>query len=208
MGARAWSRIIFCPTPFALNPYTQMLSLNEIKVGKLLRVNEEPYVVIRADHHKVGRGGAVLKIKLKNLINGSVLDKTYQGSDKAEEAETEKKKANYMYKDENDAYFMDNESYEQFSLALDQIGEKMKFLKEGVDVDVLYFDGRAVAISLPIKMDFRVVSAPPGIRGNSAGSVTKTVTLETGMEINVPMFVKEGDAIRINTDTEEYVERA
>lgn len=184
-----------------------MLSLNEIKVGRLLRINEEPYVVIKADHHKMGRGGAVLKTKMKNLINGSVLEKTFQGNDKGEEAETEKKKANYMYKDENDAYFMDNESYEQFSLALNQIGEKIKYLKEGVDVDILYFDDRAVAIDLPIKMDLKVVSAPPGIRGNSAGSVTKTVTLETGVEINVPMFVKEGDVIRINTDTEEYVER-
>lgn len=185
-----------------------MLSLSEIKVGRLLRINEEPYVVIKAEHHKMGRGGAVLKTKLKNLINGSVLEKTFQGSDKAEEAETEKKKANYMYKDENDAYFMENESYEQFSLALNQIGEKIKFLKEGVDVDVLYFDDRAVAIDLPIKIELKVVSAPPGIRGNSAGSVTKTVVLETGTEINVPMFIKEGDVIRINTDTEEYVERA
>jgi len=184
-----------------------MLSLNEIKVGRLLRINEEPYIVIKADHHKMGRGGAVLKTKLKNLINGSVLEKTFQGNDKGEEAETEKKKANYMYKDENDAYFMDNESYEQFSLALNQIGEKIKFLKEGVDVDVLYFDDRAVAIDLPIKMDLKVVSAPPGIRGNSAGSITKTVMLETGVEMNVPMFIKEGDVIRINTDTEEYVER-
>ncbi len=185
-----------------------MLTISEIKVGKLLRISEEPYVVIKADHHKMGRGGAVLKIKLRNLISGNILEKTFQGNDKAEEAETEKKKANFMYKDENEAYFMDNETYEQFSLVLEQIGGKIKFLKEGTDVDILYFDDKPVALDLPIKIDLKVVSTPPGIKGNSVGSVTKIATLETGAEISVPMFIKEGDLIKVNTDTGEYVERA
>jgi len=185
-----------------------MLSFNEIKLGKLIRISEEPYVVIKTDHHKMGRGGAVLKVKMKNLISGAVLEKTYQGNDKAEEAETEKRKANYMYKDENEAYFMDNENYEQFSLSLDQIGDNIKFLKEGIDVDTLYFDNRAVAINLPIKMTFKVISAPPGVKGNSVGSISKLATIETGYEISVPMFVKEGDMIVINTERDEYVERA
>ncbi len=165
-------------------------------------------MVIRADHHKMGRGGAVLKVKLKNLISGSILEKTFQGSDKAEEAETEKKKANFMYKDENEANFMDNETYEQFSLPLDQLGDKIKFLKENTDVDVLYFNEKPMAIEIPIKMAFKVASAPPGVKGNSAGNVTKTAVIETGAEIAVPMFINEGDIIRINTDTGEYVERA
>lgn len=185
-----------------------MLNFNEIKIGKIIKVNNEPYVIIKTDHHKMGRGGAVLKIKLKNLINGNLLEKTFQGNDKAEEAETEKKKANYMYKDENSAYFMDNESYEQFSLGLGEIGEKINFLKEGIDVDILYFDNNPVALDLPIKVELKVVSAPPGVKGNSAGSVTKTVELETGAAANVPMFINEGDVIRINTDTGDYVERA
>jgi len=185
-----------------------MLSINEIKLGTLLSVSDEPYVVIKADHHKMGRGGAVLKVKLKNLITGNVLDKTFQGNEKAEEARTEKKKANFMYKDENEAHLMDNETYEQFSIALEQIGEKQKFLKDGTDVDVLYFQGKPVAIELPIKVELRVVSAPPGVKGNSAGNVNKTVELETGATISVPLFVNEGDVIRVNTDTGEYVERA
>lgn len=185
-----------------------MLSISEIKLGKIIKVNNEPFVVTRADHHKMGRGGAVLKTKLKNLINGNVLDKTFQGNDKAEPAETEKKKANYMYKDDTKAFFMDNESYEQFELDLDQVGYKQKFLKDGIDVDILYFDNKPVALDLPVKMEFKVVSAPPGVKGNSAGNVSKQVELETGALLNVPMFVNEGDIIRINTDTEEYVERA
>jgi elongation factor P len=185
-----------------------MLALNEIKNGKVIRINNEPYVIIRTDHHKMGRGGAVLKTKMKNLINGSILEKTFQGSDKAEEATTETKKANYLYKDENEVYFMDNASFEQFSFPIDQVGEQLKFLKEGTDADVLYFEDRPVAVSLPIKMKLKVVSAPPGVKGNSAGSVTKTVELETGAEINVPMFINTGDEIIINTELEEYVERA
>jgi elongation factor P len=185
-----------------------MLSLNEIKIGKVIRISNEPYVVIRTDHHKMGRGGAVLKTKMKNLITGNILEKTYQGSDKADGAETETKKANYLYKDESEAYFMDNVSYEQFSFPLDQVGDRLKFLKEGTDVDVLYFEDKPVSVSLPIKMKLKVVSAPPGVKGNSAGSVTKSVELETGAEINVPMFINAGDEIIINTDLEEYVERA
>lgn len=185
-----------------------MLNFNEIKTGRVIKVNNEPFIIIKTDHHKMGRGGAVLKIKCRNLINGNVLEQTYQGAEKAEEAETETKKANFMYKDKDEAYFMDNTSYEQFNLPLEEIGESARFLKDGVDVDVLYFEGRPVSISLPIKMEFKVVSAPPGVKGNSAGNVNKQVEIETGTQISVPMFIDEGDIIRINTDTGEYVERA
>lgn len=185
-----------------------MLSLNEIKLGKVINVSGEPYVIIRADHHKMGRGGAVLKVKLKNLITGNMLEKTFQGNDKAEEADVEKKKANYLYNDGNEACFMDNDSYEQFNLSLEQIGDKINFLKENTDVDVLYFQSKPVSIELPIKITLKVISAPPGVRGNSVGNVTKVVKLETGAEINAPMFINEGDLIKINTDSGEYVERA
>lgn len=184
-----------------------MLSLNEIKGGKVIQVNSEPYVVVKADHHKMGRGGAVLKTKLKNLINGSILEKTFQGNDKAEEANTEKKKANFMYKDDNEAYFMDNSTYEQFNISLEQIGEKQKFFKDGTDMDILYFESKPIAVELPIKMEFKVITAPPGVKGNSAGNVTKQIELETGALINAPLFINEGDVIRVNTETEEYVER-
>lgn len=185
-----------------------MLSLNEIKVGKVIDVNNEPFLVTKTDHHKMGRGGAVLKVKLKNLINGNMLEKTFQGNDKTNEANTEKRKANFMYFDEDNANFMDNENYEQFSISLEAIGDKKKYLKEGTDVDVLYYDNNPVAIDLPIKMSFKVVSAPPGVKGNSAGNVTKQVELETGLLINAPMFINEGDIIKVNTDSGEYSERA
>lgn len=185
-----------------------MLSLNEIKLGKVLQINNEPFIVIKAEHHKMGRGGAVLKTKLKNLISGNVMERTWQGNDKAEEAEVENKAANYLYKDETFAYFMDNADFEQFSLPLDQLGEQDKFLKEDTVVDVLYFQNRPMSIKLPIKMTFKVTSAPPGVRGNSAGNVMKTIEIETGATLQAPMFINEGDTIRVNTESGEYVERA
>ncbi|MEK7202808.1 MAG: elongation factor P [Patescibacteria group bacterium] len=185
-----------------------MLNLNEIKTGKLLKIADEPYMVIKADHHKMGRGGAVLKTKLKNLISHNVIEKTFQGNDKADEAITETEKASYLYKTDTEACFMNSETYEQFNLPVKQIGEKLKFLKEGVDVDVLYFQNKPVVVNLPVKIDLKVISAPPGVKGNSAGNVTKIVELETGAQISAPMFINKDDIIRINTDTGEYVERA
>lgn len=185
-----------------------MLNFNEIKMGKIIKINNEPYVIIKADHHQMGRGGAVLKTKCRNLINNNVLEKTFQGTEKAEEAETKSRKANFMYKDKDKANFMDSESYEQFTVELEDIGDSAKFLKEGTEVDVLYFENQAITIKLPIKMDFRVISAPPGIKGNSAGNVNKMVEIETGANISVPLFINENDTIRINTETGEYVERA
>ena len=185
-----------------------MLNFNEIKTGKVIKIKGEPFIIVKTDHHKMGRGGAVLKTKCRNLINGNVLERTFQGAEKAEEAETETKKANYMYKDKDQAYFMDTESFEQFNLDMEVIGDKTRFLKDDTDVDVLYFENTPVTISLPIKMEFKVTSAPPGVKGNSAGNINKTVEIETGATIGVPMFINEGDVIRVNTESGEYVERA
>ena len=185
-----------------------MASLSDIKIGALIKINDEPYAVIKTEHLKMAQRRAVLKTKLRNLINGSILEKSFQGGDKVEEAETETNRVNYLYKIDGEASFMNNESFEQFSLSLEQIGDKIKYLKEGTDVDMLYFQSRPVALRLPIKIALKVISAPPGVKGNSAGNVTKTVELETGVQINVPMFISEGEMVMVNTDTGEYVGRA
>lgn len=185
-----------------------MFSISDIKIGKIILHNSEPFVVVKADHHKMGRGGAVLKCKLKNLISGNALEKTFQGNDKAEPADVQRKKANYMYKDDQDAHLMDNESFEQFTVELASVGDKQRFLKDDTEVDVLYFNGDPVSIDLPIKMQFRVTSAPPGVKGNSAGNVTKQIELETGATIGAPLFIEMDEEIIVNTDTGEYVERA
>ncbi|HHX58258.1 MAG TPA: elongation factor P [Candidatus Moranbacteria bacterium] len=185
-----------------------MLSLNEIKTGKRIVVDGDPFTVIFDQHSKMGRAGAVLRTKLRNLRTGAILNKTFQGNDKVEAAEIQSKEAQYLYQDGEKFYFMDNEAYEQFELSGEIIGEGSGFLKEGALVSVLYFEGEAINIELPIKIDLEVTEAPPSIKGNTADGGSKQVTLETGVKVSVPLFIETGDIIRVNTQTGQYAERA
>lgn len=185
-----------------------MLSLTEIKPGKKIVVESEPFVVQSSQHSKVGRAGAVLRTKLKNLATGAIINKTFQGADKVEEAEMSTQKAQYLYQENNSFFFMNNETFEQFELSKKVISNNAAFLKDGTGVDILYFNDNPINIELPIKMDFEVVDAPPAIKGNTADGGSKQVTVETGTKISVPLFIKTGDRIRINTTTGEYAERA
>lgn len=168
----------------------------------------DPYVVVSYSHSKMGRGGAVVKTKLKNLRTGATIDKTFQGADKVDEADLSKKSATYLYSDETDANFMDTESYDQFTLPLTKIGDQKQYLVENSSVDILYFGNEPLNIELPIKMTFKVVSAPPAVKGNTASSVNKKVTLETGAIVDAPIFIKEGDKMVVDTRDGSYVERA
>lgn len=185
-----------------------MLNLSDIKNGKALTLNNEPYLVIFHQHSKTGRAGAVLRTKLRNLKTGAAAEKTFQGSDKIEEAEITKSKAQFLYREGENYFFMDNATYEQFSLSKSVLGDFTNYLIEGTEVTVLIYGTTPINIELPVKMDFKVVEAPPAIRGNTADGGTKQVTLETGIQVNTPLFVKQGDVIRINTETGEYSERA
>jgi elongation factor P len=185
-----------------------MLSLSDIKTGKTITFNNEPYLVTFHQHSKTGRAGAVLRTKLKNIKSGAVLEKTFQGSDKIEGAEIAKAKAQYLYREGDSYFFMDSANFEQFYLPKSVLGESIKFLIENTEVTVLNYNNRPINIELPVKMDFRVTEAPPAIRGNTADGGTKLVTLENGIQVSTPLFIKEGDILRINTETGEYVERA
>ena len=184
-----------------------MLNLSDIKTGKTLTLNNEPYLVIFHQHSKIGRAGAVLRTKLRNLKSGAVLERTFQGADKIEEAEITKTKAQYLYREGEDFFFMDNASFEQFSLPKSVLGNLTDYLIEGTGATILNYNNSPINIELPIKMELRVMEAPPAIRGNTADGGTKQVTLETGIKVNTPLFIKEGDVLRINTETGEYVER-
>jgi len=185
-----------------------MLGINEIKTGKNIVLNGEPCAVIYYEHSKTGRAGAVLRAKLKNLITGAVLEKTFQGADKLEEAEIAKSKAQYLYKERENYVFMDSESYNQFFLPRETLGNSVKYLIEGTEVIILNFNNNPINIELPVKMKLKVVEAPPGIKGDTASGGNKVVKLETGLEINAPLFIKENDEIIINTEKGEYVSRA
>lgn len=145
-----------------------MLNLTEIKTGKRILFNEEPYVVLDYQHSKMGRAGAVLRTKLKNLLSGSTIDHTFQGADKVDEAEMGREKAQYLYRENDEFAFMDMSNYDQFSLPADVIGEFASYLIEGVEVTMLTWNGRPINIEIPVKVTLKVVDAPPGIRGDTA----------------------------------------
>lgn len=184
-----------------------MLSLSDLKLGNVLSINDEPYQIVAAQHIKVARGGAVVKTKLKNLVSGNTLEKTFNGSDDIEGADMSRGQANFLYRQDDDFFFMDNESFEQFQFSKEALGSMTDYLVDGQTVDVLIYNDRPVSIVLPTKIALKVVSAPEGIKGNSAGAVTKSVSLETGIEIRTPLFIKAGDMVLVNTSTGEYVER-
>ena len=178
--------------------------MNELKLGKVINLNNDPYQIVYTQHIKVARGGAVLKTKLKNLVTGSTLEKTFSGSDNVEEADIINRQANFLYQQGADYFFMDNESFEQFQFNEDTLGDLVKYLKEGQEVNVLIFNNNPVSISLPKKI---ISESKLTYLSNSSGAVTKVITLETGLEIRTPLFIKAGDKLKINTETGEYVER-
>lgn len=184
-----------------------MLSLSEIKVGKKIVIEGEPFVVQFVQHSKMGRAGAVLRTKLKNLVTGNVINKTFQGSDKVKEAEMGTKKAQFLYQEGNLFFFMGSEDYEQFELDAQVIGDDVRYFKEGTSVDILLFKEIPINIELPIKMSFEVIEAPPAIKGNTADGGTKQVKIETGATITTPLFIETGDKIKVNTQTGQYAER-
>ena len=185
-----------------------MLQISDLHTGSYIVYNGAPHQIIYAEHSKVGRGGAMLRAKLKNLLNGSVVDNTFKGSDKVEEAQISRTKAQFTYAQGDQYNFMNTESFEQFELPGDIIGPAKNFLKDGTEVDVVNYNAKPINISLPVKMEFAVKETEPAVRGNTAqGSVTKPAIIETGAKVLVPIFVKNSDRIVVNTQTGEYVER-
>lgn len=185
-----------------------MYGINDLKTGTTFELDGQPFVVLEYQHSKQGRSGAVLRTKIKNLLTGSILQRTFQGSDKFTEVQIERRNVQYMYEDSGRYYFMDQEDYSQFDMQKDELGNTVNYLKDGEVVQAQYYQGKAINIELPIKMDFEVTEASEGLRGDTASKTVKSVTVETGYKVNVPLFIKQGDKIRINTTTGEYVERA
>ncbi|NQT49496.1 elongation factor P [Candidatus Kuenenbacteria bacterium] len=185
-----------------------MLDISQIRLGTVVKHDNEPYVVTSCAQKQVGRGGSIKVIKIKNLISGKVLEMTIQGNTKMAEADLSRTKATFLYTEGGESHFMDSESYEQFSLEKENVGDGINYLKDGTDVTVLNFESKPVSVQVPPKVKLEVVESPPGVRGDSVGTATKTIKLETGFEVNAPLFIKKGDSVIINTDTGQYVERA
>ena len=179
----------------------------DLRNGTTFEMEGNVYKVVEFQHVKPGKGAAFVRTKLKNVINGSVLEKTFNPSEKLQGAEIEKRDMQYLYNDEDLYYFMDNETYEQLPLNKEQLGDALKFIKENMDCKVLSFKGNVFAVEPPMFVELEVTYTEPGFAGNTSTTSGKTATLENGYEIQVPLFVNIGDKIRIDTRTGEYMER-
>lgn len=164
--------------------------------------------MLEYQHIKVGRGNATIKVKARDLKSGSVLEKSFISGATVEEGEIEKKKAQYLYSDDKNLYFMDSQSFEQFSIPKSIGGGAEKFIKEGTELFLQAFQGEPIAVELPLKVDLKVTETPPGEKGDTKQGATKEATLETGYRIQVPMFVKAGESVQVNTETGDYAGRA
>jgi elongation factor P len=183
-------------------------ALNDIKQGLIISYNNEPWQVMEANFMRTSQRKPVMQTKLKSLLSDKTLEISFKPGDKVEEANIEKKKAQYLYADATEANFMDQKTYEQFSVKKNLIDEKLTYLKEGQEVDIVLWQDSPLTIAIPKKVELKVIEAPPGVKGDSAqGRVTKQITLENGLQMSAPLFIKEGDIVRINTDSGEYVER-
>ncbi len=184
-----------------------MYGINDLRTGVAINLDGQPYVVLTYHHSKQARGAGVMKTTLRNLLTGSTIQKTFQGNDKLEPAEVGFSKAQYLYKDGTDYHFMNGETYDQFTLPADTLGDQTNYLVEGTDVDIQNIDGRPVNVKLQPKVVLKVTQTDPGVKGDTAAGGSKPATLETGLVIQVPLFVDENDSVRVNTETGEYCER-
>ncbi len=185
-----------------------MLNYNEVKPGVAVLLEGEPYVCTWNNIMQKQQRRPVNQTKLRHLIRGNVIEHSFQQSDKLNEAEIEKKPAVFIYQRNGEWWFHDiKDRSQRFSVTDEMMGDSGRFLKPNTDVETLWFDEKLFSVKLPIKVELKVTEAPPDVRGNTAQGGSKIVDLETGTTINVPMFVKQGDVIRINTETGEYVER-
>jgi len=185
------------------------LDINDLKRGSLVVVDGDPYVVLFTKHVHMGRGSASVQTKLKNLVTGKVLDRTFKSADNIEEAEIKKLDSVFIYERNGEYWFHEeDDKSKRFSLDGDAIGEQAIFLKAEMKVRAILFNGEIINVELPIKADYKVTEAPPKIKGNTSSGGTKFVTIEGGAKISTPLFIETGDVIRVNTETGEYTERA
>ncbi|MDO4901995.1 MAG: elongation factor P [bacterium] len=184
-----------------------MYSPTDLKKGVVFQMDGAPYKVVEYNQKVVGRGGSIVSLKVKNLITGALLPKTFKGQDKVEPADVSHKKVQYLYNDGESFYFMDPETFEQFELSKDIIDEAAGFLKEGEDLNLQFFDGKVINIELPKNVWLTVTYTENVVKGDTTSSVLKDAELETGITVKVPAFIKEGDVISVDTATGEYRER-
>ena len=184
------------------------LSITELKKGQLFVLESVPYKVVEYNQKVMGRGGSIVNVKIKSLLDGKVLAKTFKGNDQLEYADIVNQAVQYLYNDGSTFFFMNNETFEQSEISADIIGELSGYMKEGDMVQVQLFNGRAINIELPKNVYLEVTYAENAVKGDTSSSIQKDATLETGITVRVPAFIKTGDIISVSTEDNSYVERA
>lgn len=179
----------------------------DLKTGITFSHEGRAYRVVKYNHIKVGRGGANVRVSMRNLESGVLEDKTFQSTAKFDEIRTQKRSLQYLYKDTESASFMDPNTFEQVEIPLTVLGDDILYVKEGESADVLYWGDKPLSVELPPKVVMTVVETAPGVKGNSASNMYKPAILDNGVQTKVPLFIKEGDQVRIDTRSAEYVER-
>ena len=183
-----------------------MITTNDLKNGMTLNYEGSLYEVLYFQHVKPGKGGAFVRTKLKNLNTGAIIEKTFRAGEKVEQARLETRKMQYLYKDEH-YNFMDNETFEQIPISKEHVGSKEKFLLENMEVTIVFYKGSPISIELPIAIESKVVKTEPGVKGDTVSQSYKSAEIETGAKIMVPLFINEGDIIKIDTRSGEYITR-
>ena len=184
-----------------------MISTAEFRNGAKIEIEGEPFVIIEFQHVKPGKGGAFVRTKLKSLRTGNVMDRTYRSGEKLETPDLEERNMQYLYSSGDEYFFMDQESYEQSTLTEKQLGDNRKWLKENTVIQVLYHNGLPIGVEVPMFMELKVVKSDPGVKGDTASGGSKPATLETGAVVKVPLYLEEGEVIKVDTRTGEYLER-
>jgi elongation factor P len=185
-----------------------MIDVNELRKGVTFELDGRLLKVIEYSHNKPGRGNATIRTKVRDLRNGNVLDKTFQSGDRVQDIRLDHHQAQFLYSDGNLFHFMDSENYEQTAISAVVIGENAPYLREGQEVKLTFHESEPIDIELPASVDLKIVEAAMGVKGDTATGATKSVTTETGLKVNVPLFVENGDTIRVDTRTGDYLTRA
>ena len=185
-----------------------MYQTTDFRKGLKIEVEGKPYVIVQFQHVNPGKGSAFVRTRMKNLETGQVLERTFKaGVDTVDEPDLEEREMEYMYSDQEGFHFMDQKTYESVALSADQVGDAKDFMQEGIKLMILYYNGNPLSLELPNFVTLRVTQTDPGLKGDTASGGSKKAVLETGAQINVPLFIKEGELLKIDTRTASYVER-
>ncbi|MDR0454923.1 MAG: elongation factor P [Deferribacteraceae bacterium] len=180
---------------------------NQFQKGTKLEIDGEPYSVTEYMHIKCGRGGANVRTKMKNLINGKVIERTYGSDEKLKQPDFEQKQMQYLYSDTESCYFMDSQSYEQISMTKNEVGDATDFMSENLMVGIMIFNQQPIGVQLPNFVELDVVKTEPGVKGDTVTGATKPAQVSTGGMVSVPLFINEGDVIKVDTREALYIER-